>query len=321
MDWSDKGVLMDYRPCLEDIYNTFGGSHENTFVATRTVLRGRSVHIDDQSGETRVEYGEPINYNRELSILKKQEPKIDNNTKIEEQDNILEPLFAGHVQPIRYGVRSDLVKKIDILMNGFGHDDDVVNRARSGDAIHFWSVGSGEKWHGTFRSAVSQAMRDFAAVKGGNSTRQTEQLRGTIISRTWNITTAEIGARKKAGRNSVADEYVDALLSYKIVVVAQRDNWEGHYRLMEALAGGALVLTDPMHPLPCGIEDGLHVVVYNNMTQLKGYLKYYLEHDEERLAIAKNGHKTAMANHRSWEIMERMVFGDWTKHYCSDKKT
>jgi spore maturation protein CgeB len=84
---------------------------------------------------------------------------------------------------------------------------------------------------------------------------------------------------------------------------------------MEALAGGALVLTDPMHPLPCGIEDGLHVVVYNNMTELKYYLKYYLEHDNERLTIARKGYQAAMSNHRSWNIMEKMVFGDWSKFY------
>jgi spore maturation protein CgeB len=70
-----------------------------------------------------------------------------------------------------------------------------------------------------------------------------------------------------------------------------------------------------MHPLPCGIEDGLHVVVYNNMTELKHYLKYYLEHDNKRLTIARKGYQAAMSNHRSWNIMEKMVFGDWSKFY------
>mmetsp|Transcript_4281 Transcript_4281/g.8193 ORF Transcript_4281/g.8193 Transcript_4281/m.8193 type:complete len:226 (+) Transcript_4281:963-1640(+) len=217
------------------------------------------------------------------------------------------PLFAGHIRKIRYGVRSDLVNTIKRLMNHSGSGD-IVKKNRTGDAIHFWPLASGMKWYGQYRSAVSKAMREFALEEDTNNYDR---------GRSWNITTDEVGARKKVGRNSVADAYADALLNYKIVVVAQRDEWEGHYRLMEALAGGAFVLTDPMHPLPCGIEDGSHLVVYNNMSQLKLYLKYYLEHDKERLLIAENGYKAAMMHHRSWNLMEETVFGDWTKPNCS----
>lgn len=306
MDWTDEGVLLeDYRSCLEEIFDAFGGSNKNTFVATRTILRGRSVH-SNEAGETRVEYGEPINYSQELSILKQHLERHDSssllNKSAEGKNKTLVPLFTGHVQPIRYGIRSDLVNKINSLMKQEVNEVDIVKKVRDGDAIHFWSIGSGKNWYGKFRSAVSQTMREFA---------------GDTVPTKWNITTEEIGARKKAGRNSVADEYAAALLNYKIVVVAQRDNWEGHYRLMEAMAGGALVLTDPMHPLPRGIEDGSHVVVYNNMTELKDYLKYYLENDEERLAIAKTGYLAAMSNHRSWNIMENVVFGDWSKPYSA----
>jgi Uncharacterized protein conserved in bacteria len=307
MDWTDEGVLLeDYRPCLEEIFDTFGDSNKNTFVATRTILRGRYVY-SNEAGETRVEYGEPINYSQELSILKHHPERHDSSSpnKSAEGKNktLVVPLFTGHVQPIRYGIRSDLVNKINSLMKKQEVNEvDIVKKVRNGDAIHFWSIGSGKNWYGKFRSAVSQTMRDFA---------------GVIVPTKWNITTEEIGARKKTGRNSVADEYATALLNYKIVVVAQRDNWEGHYRLMEAMAGGALVLTDPMHPLPRGIEDRSHVIVYNNMTELKDYLKYYLENDEERLAIAKHGYIAAMSNHRSWNIMENVVFGDWSKSYSA----
>mmetsp|Transcript_4281 Transcript_4281/g.8192 ORF Transcript_4281/g.8192 Transcript_4281/m.8192 type:complete len:230 (+) Transcript_4281:162-851(+) len=41
MDWTDQGVLTEYKPCLENIYNSFGYDNQKTFVATRTVLRGR----------------------------------------------------------------------------------------------------------------------------------------------------------------------------------------------------------------------------------------------------------------------------------------
>ena len=109
------------------------------------------------------------------------------------------------------------------------------------------------------------------------------------------------------------EEYVSAMLEYKIVVVCQRDRWEDHYRLMEALAGGALVFIDPMFPLPVGIEDGKQVVVYDSIGKLKTPLKYYLAHDKERLEITRAGHKEAIMNHCSWNIIERIVFGDPNK--------
>ena len=111
---------------------------------------------------------------------------------------------------------------------------------------------------------------------------------------------------------AVNENYAAALLSHKIIIVCQRDSWEDHYRLMEALAGGALVMTDPMHPLPAGIEDGKQLVVYESIAALKDKIKYYLEHEEERLEIAQSGHDVAMSRHRSWHRMEELVFGDWS---------
>ena len=85
------------------------------------------------------------------------------------------------------------------------------------------------------------------------------------------------------------------------------------YRLMEALAGGAMVLTDPMQPLPVHIQDGKHLLVYRSLGQLKRLIKYYLEYPEERLKIARAGHDLAMTAHRSWHIMERFVLGEWLR--------
>ena len=48
--------------------------------------------------------------------------------------------------------------------------------------------------------------------------------------------------------------------------------------------------------------------------ELKQYIRYYLEHDEERIRIAKSGYDVAMSKHRSWQIMERIILEDWTKY-------
>ena len=71
------------------------------------------------------------------------------------------------------------------------------------------------------------------------------------------------------GRNKAQELYVATMLQYKIVVVCQRDLWEGHYRVMEALAGGAMVMKDPIHPLPFRIEDSTEVIVYRSLAELK----------------------------------------------------
>ena len=117
------------------------------------------------------------------------------------------------------------------------------------------------------------------------------------------------------GRNKAQEPYTVELLQHKIVVVCQRDMWEDHYRLMEALAGGAMVMTDPMHPLPFKIEEGREVVVYRSIAELKKQVKYFLDHDEERLMIARSGYNAAMRYHRSWTWMERIIFGDWRKEH------
>jgi hypothetical protein len=104
--------------------------------------------------------------------------------------------------------------------------------------------------------------------------------------------------------------YVKALLQSKIVVVAQRDEWEDHYRLYESLASGALVLTDPMLALPEGLVNGTNLLVYETLEDLELLLTYYLKHDEERQEIAKRGFAMVMGRHRTWHRMEQILFGE-----------
>jgi spore maturation protein CgeB len=113
----------------------------------------------------------------------------------------------------------------------------------------------------------------------------------------------------KVGRVNVADEYVKALLTTKIVVVAQRDNWEDHYRLFEAYAGGSMVMSDTMLSLPDGLVDGESIVIYNSLDELRSQILYYLEHEDKRLEIARRGFEIAIKQHRSYHWMEKIFFG------------
>ena len=116
------------------------------------------------------------------------------------------------------------------------------------------------------------------------------------------------GQINKVGRSYVQDEYFEIMLGTKIVVISQRDQWEDHWRFMEALATGPLVMTDPMSYLPHGLVDGESVVVYRSLEELKRNILYYLEHEEERLRIAYKGHHAAIDHHRSWHDLERLIF-------------
>ena len=123
--------------------------------------------------------------------------------------------------------------------------------------------------------------------------------------------TESISVGGSIGRTEIDQDYLESLLKTKIVVVAQRDAWEDHYRLFEAFTGGAMVMTDTMLSLPDGLVDGESVVMYKSREHLRVLLLYYLhpKQAEVRLAIARKGFEVAMGQHRSHHRMEEVFFG------------
>ncbi|CAJ1968801.1 unnamed protein product [Cylindrotheca closterium] len=100
------------------------------------------------------------------------------------------------------------------------------------------------------------------------------------------------------------------MLTTKIVVVTQRDEWEGHYRLYEALLSGAMVMSDQMLILSrLGLlENGTSVIEFDSETSLISLAQYYLDHNSERQAIAARGRQIAMSRHRSSCNIWNMLF-------------
>lgn len=119
--------------------------------------------------------------------------------------------------------------------------------------------------------------------------------------------------RGKVGRTIVSSTYAKALLDHKIVVVAQRDHWEDHLRLMEALMSGSLVMSDPITHLPAGLIVNENIVIYNSMEELVNKVLYYLRDDkgvQERLRISKAGRLLALNDHRGNHRLERLMLGE-----------
>lgn len=178
-----------------------------------------------------------------------------------------------------------------------------VHAKRFADVTFFWRKGD-YSHYGKLRRRVSEIVQSLnnVIVDAKHGGRKQQRVR-TLVR----IFGDEDGAEQEIAQY----DYVQQLLSTKIVVVAQRDEWEDQYPLLEAMAGGAMVMTDAMLSLPSGLVDGQHVVVYDSAKSLRELILFYLhpKHEQKRLSIAKAGWELVMQRHRSWHRMEETIFG------------
>lgn len=78
------------------------------------------------------------------------------------------------------------------------------------------------------------------------------------------------------------------------------------------MISGALVFSDPMRDFPRGIVHNESIVVYNSLTDLQHKILYYLNHPEERQAIASRGRYVSLTKHQKWQTWERLYLEDWS---------
>ena len=112
------------------------------------------------------------------------------------------------------------------------------------------------------------------------------------------------------GRQQVHPDFIRGMMTTKIIVLAQRDRWEGHSRLYETLLSGALVMSDPQIYFPHGIIDKKNIVIYNSWVELETMILHYLNNDEERIQIGRRGRELALSQLRSWQQAERLFLND-----------
>lgn len=77
-------------------------------------------------------------------------------------------------------------------------------------------------------------------------------------------------------------------------------------RCFEATATGSFLLTEWVPTLDQCFEDGVHLVTYKNMDEAIEKAHYYLEHEDEREAIALAGMEHTLANHTYQHRIEQM---------------
>lgn len=69
-------------------------------------------------------------------------------------------------------------------------------------------------------------------------------------------------------------------------------------RVFESMATGSMLLTNWIPTLEELFKDGVHLVTYKTLDEAVEKAKYYLEHEEEREKIAKNGMKEVLEKHK-----------------------
>ena len=203
-------------------------------------------------------------------------------------------LTGGPILHSPYTVRTDHVEALAKVLDATKFKSPVEYEPKKWDVAHFWGKGNDPVSH--LRNKITDLCKD---------------LDGTVLpsGRKIKAYCKLAGNRGTPGRRTVNEQYLTKLLKSRIVIVTQRDQWEDHYRLMEALAGGVMVVADMMLSLPKGLVDRESVVLFRSQQELHDVITYYVEHDHERRRIAQKGWEIAMGRHRSWHRMEELLFG------------
>ncbi len=111
-------------------------------------------------------------------------------------------------------------------------------------------------------------------------------------------------------RNKISNQYFQQMYNSRIIVTVNPANWEGDFRLWEAMGSGALIFVDPIfvpHQFP--LQDGEHVIYFSNhnKTDLFAKLDFYRSHPEHARQIANNGYLFAMKHHRTVNLVDYIL--------------
>ena len=298
IDFSDFGyVAEDYvyygiddftLDCIKPLSDLIG--RRNVYFASREHVLGRNIQPISNEDEEQPfgPLGESIDYQRMHLIH----------------------FMKGVVRRIDFGHRTLLEHCLEkeapeTMGGGIANDNlDLASLDRPYEVAHFWKVGNDDNHTSVIRDVVNDVVRSLET--NGATNKESSPIK-TFADHFGEA----LGSFKSI---NVTCPLAWEMLQYKVLVVAQKDNYEGHYRLMDALLSGALVFTDPMSQLPVFLEDRANIVVYHSAAELRRLLKFYLlrENEAERIEIGRKGREIALRHHSPSAWVERMVFGNWS---------
>lgn len=201
------------------------------------------------------------------------------------------------------------IEKLDVPKAAYLIDTHIGLEARIAMARHFDHVYLAQKAQvADFRAAgiekvswlplaCSPTLHDLPAVQrdldvayiGGFSTEEAPRRRDLLSAVGEQFPNSVIG---RAWPEEMAKTYARA----KIVVNAACNN-DLNMRVFEALASGALLITDAAEGLEDLFEDGKHLVIYRRDEDLPELIQRYLDDDAARESIAAAGQAEVLAKH------------------------
>lgn len=128
----------------------------------------------------------------------------------------------------------------------------------------------------------------------------------------WNINNFT-SPLKTMNRGSISGKnLVKVLKSTKIALNIHREyeNSGGNYRMFEIPATGAFQIVDYKKDIRNFFKIGYEIVTFDNETDLKNKIDYYLVNEDERIEIAKSGYERVKKEHnlknRLTQILEHL---------------
>jgi len=171
--------------------------------------------------------------------------------------------YPREIIPISYGIRSDFVE----------YDRTYSFKKYNYDVCCMFNIGGGS---GT-RGIIPEVVNRYNGPK--------------FVGR--------MNCPNRYGKVSTA--YFEILKTSKIIITANPSNWEGDFRLWEALLMGNLVLCDEMlvpSLMTYPLINKKHLVYYNNMRELELLIDYYISNETERDKIGREGREFCLKHHK-----------------------
>ncbi|WP_415846179.1 glycosyltransferase [Stutzerimonas zhaodongensis] len=128
-------------------------------------------------------------------------------------------------------------------------------------------------------------------------------IRGNRWKRNYPLMSSALRARVD-DRTVWGEELQMLLQSAKIVINITRSDFYGaetgvNLRIFEALSAGCFLLTDYCEEIAELFTPGQDIEVFRSATELRAKVAYYLENEEERERIARNG-RARFLEHHTW---------------------
>ncbi|MGA9762562.1 MAG: glycosyltransferase [Gaiellaceae bacterium] len=237
--------------------------------------------------------------------------------------SLCEPWFIREVRPFVKLIVGQIacpppaesyLRGCDLILTSFPH---FVDRFRSlGIGSEYLKIG----FESSLRERLTRLPATYGAVFVGGiadvhaeGTATLEKVAAEIELDTWGYGFENLpegsALRKRFHGEAWGLEMYDVFFNSKIVVnrhSSAAENFANNMRLYEATGAGAMLLTDEKDNLGELFDVGSEVVAYGDADDLIEKIRYYLAHDQERLAIARAGQERTLHSHTYLQRMKEL---------------